>query len=56
MKDHVEIIRINYRRVFMKKVLVTGADGFIGRHLVNKLLSENIETFAITYPGNGDQL
>lgn len=35
----------------MKKALVTGADGFIGRHLVKALLQKNIEVFAIIYPG-----
>ena len=36
----------------MEKVLVTGADGFIGRNLVKKLLSENKEVFGIVYPGH----
>lgn len=36
----------------MEKVLVTGADGFIGHHLVNKLLCENKEVYAIVYPGH----
>lgn len=36
----------------MKKVLVTGADGFIGRHLVNKLLSERKEVFGVVPPGS----
>ena len=35
----------------MKKVLVTGADGFLGRHLVKKLLSEGKEVFGVIYPG-----
>lgn len=36
----------------MKKVMITGADGFIGRNLVRKLLNEDIEIYAIVYPGN----
>jgi nucleoside-diphosphate-sugar epimerase len=32
----------------MKTVLVSGANGFIGRHLVDKLLIENKKVFAIT--------
>lgn len=36
----------------MKKVLVTGADGFIGRNLIRKLLSEDKEVYGIIYPGN----
>lgn len=33
----------------MKKILVTGADGFIGSHLVEKLLNENYEVRAFIY-------
>ena len=36
----------------MKKVLVTVADGFIGKNLVNTLLDKGIEVCAIVYPGN----
>lgn len=36
----------------MKKILITGADGFIGRHLVDALLDESVEIYAIVYPGN----
>ena len=36
----------------MQKVLVTGADGFIGRNLVSKLLAEGKEVYGIVYPGN----
>lgn len=36
----------------MDKVLVSGADGFIGRNLVNKLLNDGKEVYAIVYPGN----
>ena len=31
-----------------KKVLVTGADGFLGSHLVEKLLSKNASVIAIS--------
>lgn len=33
----------------MKKVLITGADGFIGSHLVEKMLEENYEVKAFVY-------
>lgn len=36
----------------MKKAIVTGANGFIGKHLVDALLLNNIETYAIIYPGS----
>lgn len=36
----------------MQKVLVTGADGFIGHNLVKKLLSEGKEVYGVVYPGN----
>jgi len=35
----------------MKKVLVTGAGGFIGSHVVEELLKENIEVRALIRPG-----
>ena len=31
----------------MMKVIITGANGFIGKHLIKKLLSENMEIFAV---------
>lgn len=34
----------------MKTVLVTGADGFIGRHLVETLLERNYEVYAVIRP------
>lgn len=34
----------------MKRVLITGADGFIGRHLVARLLREGIEVHAVVHP------
>lgn len=37
---------------FMNRVLVTGADGFIGHNLVNKLLAEGKEVFGVVYPGH----
>ncbi|HBV82474.1 MAG TPA: hypothetical protein DEB74_06700 [Lachnospiraceae bacterium] len=53
----VEILRKGLRstvreQYLMKKALVTGADGFIGKHLVNTLLKNSIEVCAIVYPGN----
>lgn len=36
----------------MKKILITGADGFIGKNLVNALLKEGKEIYAIVYPGH----
>jgi dihydroflavonol-4-reductase len=39
------------RRVPMKKVLVTGAAGFIGSHVVRELLEENIEVRCLIRPG-----
>lgn len=36
----------------MKKVLITGADGFIGKNLVDRMLNAGKEVFAIVYPGN----
>lgn len=34
----------------MKKILITGANGFIGSHLVDFCLSENVEIFGIERP------
>jgi dihydroflavonol-4-reductase len=39
------------RRFFMKKVLVTGAAGFIGSHVVRELLDENVEVRCLIRPG-----
>lgn len=36
----------------MDRVLITGADGFIGRNLVKQMLKCGKEVFAIVYPGN----
>lgn len=30
----------------MKRAIVTGANGFIGKHLVNYLLEQNVEVWA----------
>lgn len=35
----------------MESVLITGADGFLGRNLVKKLLDSGMEIYAIVYPG-----
>lgn len=35
----------------MKKILISGANGFIGRHLISRLLSEDADIYAIIYPG-----
>lgn len=34
----------------MKKALITGADGFIGTHLITELVKNNIEVWAIVHP------
>lgn len=36
--------------IFMKKVIITGADGFIGSHLTRYLVTKGIEIWAIVYP------
>jgi len=36
----------------MKKALITGADGFLGRNLVHFLLARNVEIWAVVYPGS----
>lgn len=36
----------------MKRVLITGADGFIGRNLVKALTNESVEIYAVVYPGS----
>ena len=40
----------------MKKVLVTGANGFIGSHVVKELLSHDLTVFAVVRDGNASQL
>ena len=41
----------------MKKVLITGADGFIGRHMVEGLINKgDIEVIAIVSPRHNDAL
>ena len=42
--------RLLHRMVAIKKVLVTGASGFIGRSLVARLVREGIEVFALARP------
>ena len=34
----------------MKKVVITGADGFIGTNLIKRFFEEKIEVWAILYP------
>ena len=36
----------------MKNILITGADGFIGKNLVNTLLKYDYEIYATVYPGH----
>lgn len=36
----------------MKTVLVTGADGFIGKNLVMELLNQGLDIYATIYPGH----
>lgn len=38
----------------MKKVIVTGANGFIGSHVIKELLAQNIKVTAIIRNENGD--
>ena len=33
----------------MKKIFVTGSEGFIGSHLVEKLVEQNITLYAYVY-------
>lgn len=35
----------------MNRILITGADGFIGHHLASYFLHKEIEVFALVYPG-----
>lgn len=41
----------------MKTAIITGADGFIGTHLIEYLREKNVEIWAVVYPGspNKDQ-
>lgn len=36
----------------MRNAVVTGADGFIGRHLTERLLASGVEVWAVVYPGS----
>lgn len=36
----------------MKRVCITGADGFLGRHLVDGLLAKGYEVYALVYPAH----
>ena len=38
----------------MKRAIITGATGFIGVHLVNELLSHNVEVIALHHQGDKD--
>lgn len=37
-------------RTLMKQVVITGADGFIGTHFIQRLLQDGVEIWAIVYP------
>ena len=38
----------------MKRILLTGADGFIGRHTIPFLINKGYEVHAVSYPVNQD--
>ncbi len=40
----------------MKKAIVTGANGFVGRHLVEELINKQYKVFSIVRPGRYDNL
>lgn len=38
----------------MKKILITGAEGFIGRNFIRRTLNDGYEIYALVYPGDED--
>ncbi|HFA50580.1 MAG TPA: NAD(P)-dependent oxidoreductase [Bacteroidetes bacterium] len=45
-KNHSTIQPFNHLIIFMKKILITGASGFVGSHLVEEALGRDMEVYA----------